>query len=171
MERCIAFPSHSHNSPLPLKKLPLPSRITASAHSKRFRIGCVSVLVSVRCRCPACAIHAPALPWMRLLCQLVGQLVGRLLGRPSIWLKIHDCYQLVRYITSPTGQRCVRTVSLGVLIMWHIWRNRWTDRQTDRQTDEMATVVTEALKTWLLLIRYNMGSHLAKISQKNAVFA
>ena len=130
MERCIAFPSHSHKSPLPLKKLPLPSRITASAHSKRFRIGRVSVLVSVRCRCPACAIHAPALSWMRLMCWLIGQLVGWLLGRPFIWLRIHDCYQLVRYITSPTGQQCVRTVSACIDHVTY-----YMERQMDRQTN------------------------------------
>ena len=86
MEGCTNFPSHPHNSPLPPKKLPLPSRITASAYSKRFRIGRVCVLISVPCRCLACAIHAPSLPWMRFLCRLVGWMVSRSVGWSALYL-------------------------------------------------------------------------------------
>ena len=32
------------------------------------------------------------------------------------------------YATSPTGQRCVPAVSLHVLIMWHLWRDRSMNR-------------------------------------------
>ena len=35
--------------------------------------------------------------------------------------------------TSPNWQRCVQTVSLRILIMWHIWIDRWTNRQMERQ--------------------------------------
>ena len=38
--------------------------------------------------------------------------------------------------TSPTGQRCVWTGSLHVLIMRHIWRGRWTDRRVKRLSSE-----------------------------------
>ena len=69
--------------------------------------------------------------------------------------------------TSPTGQRCVRTVSLRVLTlalnMWHIWRYRWTDSWSDR--------VKEALKTRLLITRFSIRSHRGLNQPRNAAFA
>ena len=64
LQGCVSFPSHPHNSPLPPTKLSLPNRITASAHSKRFRIDHVSVLVFVLCRCPTYAyVQSTPLPF------------------------------------------------------------------------------------------------------------
>ena len=57
------------------------------------------------------------------------------------------------FLTSPTGQRCVRTVSLRVLIMRNICE---TDGQTDGWND---WVVKEALKTCWLIICFSKGSY------------
>ena len=64
--------------------------------------------------------------------------------------------------TSPTGQRCVRTVSPRVLNfalnMWLMWRNRWTNRQMKQQSS-------------LLIIQFTIGSHRGQKQPKNTVFA
>jgi len=38
--------------------------------------------------------------------------------------------------TSPTGQRCYRTITLRVLNMWRIRRDRWTNKQMQQQSSE-----------------------------------
>ena len=52
-----------------------------------------------------------------------------------IQLPIRVCVNLCDWLCPfniPTGQRCFRAVSLRVLIMWHIWRDRWTNRRVKR---------------------------------------
>ena len=43
---------------------------------------------------------------------------------------------MCEFETSPTGQRCVRAMSLRVWIMQHIWRDRWTHVRMKRRRSE-----------------------------------
>ena len=66
--------------------------------------------------------------------------------------------------TSPSGQRCVPTVSLHVLTKYVTYMEIKMDRGSDR-------IVNEALKTRLLIIRFSMGSHRGLNQPRNAVVA
>ena len=95
-------------------------------------------------------------------------------GGPLFWIKITGfTYEFTikrrSYVmsnctlTSPTGQRCVRTVSLRVLIKYVRCMEITMERQMKRQK--------KVLKTRLLIIRFSTGSHRGLYQPRNAVFA